>query len=140
MIHVQVHQRTVISKNNILESWGIPEYDPEGVKVEMQSTQKYNTTICDYCHEGSSQTDYAFETCKYDCQTIAGYSDNIAMAILYCMLKPGSWKINICLWNHRTTEINLLRKTAVGEISAATVLLALLVPKLEENDIKGGWS
>ena len=50
---------------------------------------------------------------------------------------PWPGKVNICLQSQSTKEITLLRKIAVGEISSANSIMALLVPKPEENDIIG---
>ena len=60
---------------------------------------------------------------------VMGYSGPVAGANSYGLLKPGSGKINVFLRNHCTKQIILPKWTAVGEITAANVIPALLVPK-----------
>ena len=102
----------------------------------MDYAESSNTIICDYWHEGSSQTDDAFDICKCDHQTV-GYFSHIATARSCGMLKPGSGRADIYLLNHSTIDITLPKKTTVVEISAANAIPVLLVLKPEENDIIG---
>ena len=51
------------------------------------------------------------------------------MARSYGVLKSGRGKIDVCLRNHSVKQITLLKWTAVGEITAANIILALLAPK-----------
>ena len=51
-----------------------------------------------------------------------GYSDHVAMARSYGVLKPGRGKID-------AKQIILPKQTAVGEIAAANIIAALLAPK-----------
>ena len=62
-----------------------------------------------------------------------GYSDHIATARSYGVLRPGRGKIDICLTNHSAKQITFQKQTAVGEITTANVILALLVPKPTED-------
>ena len=58
-----------------------------------------------------------------------GYSEHIALARSYGVLKPERCKIDICLRNHSVKQITLPKQTAVGEIAAANIIPALLAPK-----------
>ena len=58
-----------------------------------------------------------------------GYSDHIAMARSYGVLKPGRGKIDVYLRDHSAKQITLPNGTAVGEITATNMILALLVVK-----------
>ena len=40
-------------------------------------------------------------------ESVMGYSDHIATARSYGVLKPGRGKIDVCLRNHRTKQITL---------------------------------
>ena len=59
---------------------------------------------------------------------VTGYSEHISTARSYEVLKPGRGKIDDCLRNHSTKQITLPKWTAVGEITAANIILALLTP------------
>ena len=50
---------------------------------------------------------------------ITRYSEHVAMACIYRVLKSGSGKVKICLHNMSTKEEGLSRETAKGEIVAA---------------------
>ena len=58
-----------------------------------------------------------------------GKLDHIAMARSHRVLTPGRDKIDVCLRNHSTKQIMLPKQPAVGHITAANVILALLVAK-----------
>ena len=60
------------------------------------------------------------------------------MARCYGILRPGTGKIDVCLRNHSTQQIILPKWTAVGEITAANVILALLVPRPTEDESDKG--
>ena len=65
-----------------------------------------------------------------------GYSEHIAIARSYEELRPGTGKIDICLWNHRARQATLPKQSTVGEITSADVSQALLGQKptgLKEN-------
>ena len=55
----------------------------------------------------------------------------------YGVLKPGAGKIDACLWNHSTKQVTVPKQTAVGEITAANAIPALLVLKPTENAFEG---
>ena len=59
-------------------------------------------------------------------EPVTGYSDHIATARSYGVLKPGRGKIDVCLRNHGAKKITLPKCTAVGEITAANIISALL--------------
>ena len=48
---------------------------------------------------------------------IAGYSDHIAMARSYGVLRPGVGTMHVCLRNHSAKQIILPKQTAVGDCS-----------------------
>ena len=68
------------------------------------------------------------------------YSDYVAMARSYWVFKPGRSKIDVCLRNHSAKQITLPMQTAVGEITAANIILALLVPKPIGHELGKGES
>ena len=57
------------------------------------------------------------------------YLEHIAMARSYGILVLGRGKIVVCLRNHGAKQITLHKWTAVGEIAAGSIILALLAPK-----------
>ena len=69
-------------------------------------------------------------------EPIAGDSDHMAMARSYGVLKPGVGKVDVCLWNHSSKQITLLKWAAVGETAATNAILAFWVPKPTENEIE----
>ena len=64
--------------------------------------------------------------------------EHIATARSYGVLRPGRGKINVCLRNHSVKQITLPKQTAVGEITAANIILALLTPKPTGNEAGKG--
>ena len=62
------------------------------------------------------------------------------MARSYGVLTPGRGKIDVCLRNHSAEHITLPNQTAVGEIAAANVILALLALKTTEDESDKGES
>ena len=64
---------------------------------------------------------------------VTGYSDHIATARSYRILKPRRDKIHVCLRNHSAKQITLPKQTGVGEITAANVIPALLALKPTEE-------
>ena len=62
-------------------------------------------------------------------EPVAGYSEHIATARSYGVLKPGKGKIDVCLSNHSVKQVTLPKWTAVGGITAANIIPALLAPK-----------
>ena len=61
-------------------------------------------------------------------EPVAGYSEHIAMARSYGVLRPGKGKIDVCPRNHSAKQVILPKQTAAGEIAPANIILALLVP------------
>ena len=53
----------------------------------------------------------------------------VATTNSYGVLKPERGKIDVCLRNHSAKQITLPKQTAVGEITAANIISALLAPK-----------
>ena len=68
-----------------------------------------------------------------DVEPVMGYLNHVAMARSYQVLKPGRGKIDVCLRIHSGKEIALPKQTIVGEITAANIILALLVQKPTEH-------
>ena len=55
--------------------------------------------------------------------------DHVATARSYGVLSPGRGNIDVSLRNPSAKQITLPKWTVVGEITAANIILALLVPK-----------
>ena len=62
-------------------------------------------------------------------ESIAAHSEDIAMARLYGVLTPRKGITDVCLRNHSAKQVILPKQTAVGEITAANIIPALVVPK-----------
>ena len=60
-------------------------------------------------------------------EPVIGYLDHIGTGRSYGVLKPGRDKIDVCLRNHNAKQITLPKETAMGEITAANIIPALLV-------------
>ena len=60
---------------------------------------------------------------------VIGYLDHTAMDRSYGVLKPRRDKIDVCFRNHSGKQITFPKCTAVGEITGANIILALLAPK-----------
>ena len=69
-----------------------------------------------------------------DVEPVPGYLDHIATARSYHVLRPGVGKINVCLRNQSTKQINLPKQTAVGEIAMASAIPSLLALRSVEED------
>ena len=92
-----------------------------------------NYAIHDHCNKGHYELDNTSRYVNVVVEPVIGYSDHIAMARSYGILKPGRGKIDVCLRNHSAKQITLPKWTAMGEITAAYVILALLVLKPTGN-------
>ena len=62
-------------------------------------------------------------------EAVAGYSEHIAMARSYGVLKPGEGKIDVCLMNHSARQVILLMQTTVGEIMPADMVPSSVGPQ-----------
>ena len=62
-------------------------------------------------------------------EPVTEYLEHFSMARSYGVLKPGKDKIDVCLRNHSAKQITLAKETAVGKITAANIIPALLVQK-----------
>ena len=71
---------------------------------------------------------------------VAEYSEHIAMARSYGVLRPGKGKINVCLRNHSAKHVILPKQTALGEIMLANIIPALLALKPTGPDMDEGGS
>ena len=108
----------------------IPEYDLEGVKGKIHTLRKviilpFGTTVV----KGITNLLTHPKCLNVVVELILSYLEHIAMATSYGVLKPGRGKIDICLKNHSARQITPQKWTAVGEITAANIIPALLVPK-----------
>ena len=68
-------------------------------------------------------------------EPVFGYSKYIAMARSYGELRPGTGKINICLWNYSARLVAFPKQTTVGGITSADVHPTMLVQK--PTELKG---
>ena len=66
-------------------------------------------------------------------ELIAGFSDHVAMARSYGVLRPGVNKVDGCLENHSAKQFTLPKWTAVGEIAVINAIPALWPTKSTEN-------
>ena len=71
-------------------------------------------------------------------EPVMGYSEHNTTARSDEVLKPGRSKIDVCLRNHSTKQITLPKQTAVGEITAANIILVLLAPKPKGHETDKG--
>ena len=71
-------------------------------------------------------------------QPVMGYLGHITTARSYWVLRPGIGKIDVCLRNHCAKQITLPKQTAVGKITVANAILALLAPKPTEDQSDNG--
>ena len=62
-------------------------------------------------------------------EPVPSCSEHMATARSYGELRPGTHKIDICLWNHSAMQVTLPQQTTMVEISSADVSLALLAQK-----------
>ena len=73
--------------------------------------------------------DNTFKCLNVDVEPVTGYSEHIAMARSYGILKLGKGKIDVCLRNHSVKQVTLPKQTAMGKIAAANINPTLLAPK-----------
>ena len=130
----QVHLSTVISKRNTVKTLNISEYNLKGVKGKIHMMREviilpFVTTIVRSIYNLMMHSKHVNAVVK----PVMGYLDQITIARSYGILKPRRGKIDVCLRNHSAKQITLPKQTAVGEIIAANVILALLVPKPTED-------
>ena len=59
-------------------------------------------------------------------EQVIGYSEHIATARSYRELRPGKFKIDVCLRNQSARQATLSKQTTVGEIIPADMIPALL--------------
>ena len=60
-------------------------------------------------------------------EPVTGYSKQTSKARSYGVLKPQRGKIDVCLRNHSAKKITLPKQTAVGKITTANIIPALLM-------------
>ena len=130
----QVHLSTVISQRNTMKGLNIPRYDLEGVKGKICTIREvmilpFLTTVA----KGIMNLTTHSKWLNVVVELVMGYSDHIAKARSYEVLKPGRGIIDVCLRYHCAKQITLPKWTAVGEIIAANIILALLVLRSTEH-------
>ena len=59
-------------------------------------------------------------------EPVTGYSEHIATARIYGILKLGTGKIDISLRNNSARQVTLPKQTTLGEIMSANMIPALL--------------
>ena len=108
----------------------IPKYDLEWVKGKIHTMREvvippFGATIFKGIVNLTTHT-----KCWYvAAELVMGYSENTILAKSYGVLKLGRGKIDLCLRNHSAMQIVLPKQTAVREITAANLILALLALK-----------
>ena len=113
-----------------MKGLNVAKYDLRGVKGKICTVRDvlippFVTTVV----KGITNLETHSKCMNVVVKPVTGYSDHIGKARSYGVLKPGRGKILICLRNHSAKQITLPKQTAVGEIAAANIILALLVLK-----------
>ena len=108
----------------------IPKYDLEGVKGNIHTMREivilpFGITVV----KGIVNLTIHSKCLNVVVELVTGYSEHIAMARSYGVLKLGRGKNDICLRNCSTKWIALPKQTPVKEIAAANIIPALLAPK-----------
>ena len=108
----------------------IPEYDLKGEKGKICTIREVmippsGTTVA----KGIVNLTTHSKCLNVIVEQVTRYSEHIAIARSYGVLKPGRGKIDVCLRNHSVKQITFPKWTAVGKIAAANIILALLAPK-----------
>ena len=124
----QIPLSTVISKRSTVKGLNIPKYNLKGVKGKICTMREvlilpFVTTVVKGIAKLMTHSKHVNVVVK----PVMCYSDHIAMARSYGVLKPGRGKIDVCLRNHSPKQITPPKWTAVGEIAAANVIMALLM-------------
>ena len=131
----QVYLSTVISKRNTVKGLNDPEYDLKGVKGKIHTIREVIilafmiTVVKDITNLMTHS-----KCVNVVVEPVTGYLDDTAMARSYGVLKAGRGIIDDCLRNHSAKQITLPKQTAVREITAENIILALLVPKPTEHE------
>ena len=121
-----------------MKSLNIPEYDLKGVKGKISTMREVVNHLMTVMVMGVVKLMTHSKCIKAVTEPITGYSDDIAVASSYGILRLGVGKINVCLRNHNVKQITLPKWTAVGEITVANAILTLLMSKPTEDDSVGG--
>ena len=109
----------------------IPEYDLNGEKGS------HNSAIVTTGVKGIKDLMTHSEYVDVSVEPVTGYSEHIATARSYGVLKPGRGKIDVCLRNRSAKQITLPKETAVGEITAANILALLALKPTGHKEGKG---
>ena len=100
-----VHLGTIVSKRNTIESSIASKYDFEGKKGKVYTMSKVmipplGTTVVKGMANLTTHSKYFSDLVD----PVTGYSEHIATARSYGVLKPGKGKINVCLRNHSARQ------------------------------------
>ena len=131
----QVYLSTVVSKRYTMKGLDGPEYDLKGVKGKISTIKEvvippFKITVV----KGLTNLMTHSKCLTVVVEPVTGYSEHIVMARSNRVLKLERGKIDVCLRNNSAKQITLLKWTAVGEITAANIILVLLVPKSTGNE------
>ena len=136
----QVHISTVLSKRNTVESPCMPKYDLLGMKGKNWMMQKVMILpLATIMWKGATKLTTHSKYMTVIVEPVVGYSDHVATARFYGVLRPWVSKVEVCLWNHCAKQITVPQQITMGEIAAANAILALLVPTPTENDFCRDW-
>ena len=135
----QVHLTSVISKRNIVKGLNVPEYDLKRVKGKIHTIREVIILLFVTILIRGIANLMTHSKCKnVVVKPVIGYSNHIVMVRSYGVLKPGRGKIYVCLRNHSAKQITVPKQTAVGEITTANIILALLAPKPTGHELGKG--
>ena len=114
----QVHLGTIASKKNTIKGLDIPEYDFEGVKDKICKMRKVMiASFWTKVVNGIANLTTHSKCLIVVVEPVAGYSEHIATARSYGVLRPREGKIDVCLRNHSEKQVILPKQTVVGKIA-----------------------
>ena len=100
-IWIQVHLSTEISNRNTMKSLNVPEYDLKGVKGKIHMMREVvMPPLATIMVKGAVKLMRYSKCMNVVVEPIVGYSDHIAIAGSYGVLRPGVGKVNVYLRNH----------------------------------------
>ena len=112
----QVHLGTIVLKKNTIKDLNIPENDFEGVKGKICTMKEvkippFETTVV----KGMVNLITHSKCLSVVVKPVVGYSEHIATARSYGVLRPGEGEIDVYLRNHSAKQVILPKWTAVGQ-------------------------
>ena len=113
-----------------MKGFDVPEYDLKGVKGKICTIGEviilaFGTTVV----KGIMNLMTLSKCLNVVVEHVMGYLEYIAMARSYGVLNQGEAKLMFACRNHSAKQITFLKQTAVEDIAAANIILALLAPK-----------